>query len=209
MCPRKSIRIKIPKNNMHTMKIIGFVSSPRDGNTKNLTEHALDAAKAAGAETQLIHIGKMNISPCKACDACKKTGTCIIEDDFQEAEKSLSKADGIIFASPVYFGTVSAQMKAFMDRTRTLRRKSILKDKVGGAIAVGASRNGGQETTIRQIHNFYLIQEMIVVSDTKTAHYGGTGVGGAPDDASKDEFGIETAKNLGTHVAELTKKLIH
>ena len=191
------------------MKIIGFVGSPRDGNTKKLTEHALDAAKAAGAETQLIHIGKMNIAPCKACDACKKAGRCIIEDDFQKAEKSLTEADGIIFASPVYFGTVSAQMKAFMDRTRTLRRKSILKDKVGGAIAVGASRNGGQETTIRQIHNFFLIQEMLIVSDTKTAHYGGTGVAGAGQDVAEDEFGMETARNLGAHVAEVAKKLTH
>jgi len=202
------MNIKMLQHKKHTMKITAFVGSPRDGNTKNLTEHALDAAKAAGAETQLIHIGKMSIAPCKACDACKKAGRCIIEDDFQEAEKSLAEAGGIIFASPVYFGTVTAQMKAFMDRTRTLRRKGVLKDKVGGAIAVGASRNGGQETTIRQIHNFFFIQEMAVVSDTKTAHYGGTGVGVAPADAASDEIGIETAKNLGTHVAELTKKLI-
>ncbi|MEA3343526.1 MAG: flavodoxin family protein [archaeon] len=189
------------------MKIIGFVGSKRDGNTKKLTEAALDAAKAAGAETQLIHIGKMNISPCKACDTCKKAGKCIIEDDFQKAEELLASADGVIFGSPVYFGGVSAQMKAFMDRTRTLRRKSALKDKVGGAIAVGASRNGGQETTIQQIHNYFFIQEMLVVSDASTAHYGGTGVAGAPGDASKDEFGMETARNLGTHVASVAKKL--
>lgn len=190
------------------MKVTGFVGSPRDGNTKRLTEHALNAAKVAGAETQLIHIGKMNIAPCKACDACKKTGRCIIEDDFQKAEESLASADGVIFGSPVYFGGVSAQMKAFMDRTRTLRRKNILKDTVGGAIAVGASRNGGQETTIQQVHNFFFIQEMVVVSDASTAHYGGTGVAGAGQDVADDEFGMETARNLGTHVASVAKKLI-
>ncbi len=189
------------------MKIIGFVGSKRDGNTKKLTEAALDAAKAAGAETQLIHIGKMNISPCKACDACKKAGKCIIEDDFQKAEQLLASSDGIIFASPVYFGGPSAQMKAFMDRTRALRRKSALKDKVGGAIAVGASRNGGQETTIQQIHNYFFIQEMLVVSDASTAHYGGTGVAGPAKNAAEDEFGIETARNLGAHVASVAKKL--
>ena len=191
------------------MKITAFVGSPRDGNTKKLAEAALLAAKVVGAETQLIHIGKMNIAPCSACDACKKAGRCIIEDDFQKAEESFASADGVIFASPVYFGGVSAQMKAFMDRTRTLRGKNALKDKVGGAIAVGASRNGGQETTIRQIHNFFFIQEMLVVSDTKTAHYGGTGVAGAYQDVTEDEFGMETARNLGTHVAEVVKKLTH
>ncbi len=189
------------------MKITGFVGSPRDGNTKKLTEAALDAAKAAGAETQLIHIGKMNISPCKACDACKKAGKCVIEDDFQKAEELLASADGVIFGSPVYFGGVSAQMKAFMDRTRSLRRRNVLKDKVGGAVAVGASRNGGQETTIRQIHNFFFIQEMLVVSDVVTAHYGGTGVAGAVQDVAEDKFGIETARNLGAHVADVVKKL--
>jgi len=117
----------------------------------------------------------------------------------------LESADGVVFGSPVYFGGVSSQMKAFMDRTRYLRRKGALKDKVGGAIAVGASRNGGQETTIQMIHNFFFIQEMIVVSDAKTAHYGGTGWSG---DAKEDEYGSETARNLGLHVAEVAKKLV-
>ncbi|MFH1433104.1 MAG: flavodoxin family protein [archaeon] len=190
------------------MKIIGFVGSPRDGNTKKLTEIALKEAESMGAETELVHIGRMKIAPCKACDACKKTGECIIKDDFREAEKALESADGIIFASPVYFGGTSAQLKAFMDRTRALRRRGALKDKVGGAIAVGATRNGGQETTIQQIHNFFLIQEMIVVSDEKTAHYGGTGHAGPPGAIESDEFGLETAKNLGRHVAGVAKKLI-
>lgn len=189
------------------MKIIGFVGSPRDGNTKKLTEAALLAAKEAGVQTEMVHVGRMNIAPCRACDACKKAGRCVIEDDFQKVEGLLASADGVIFGSPVYFGGVSAQMKAFMDRTRTLRRKNALKDKVGGAVAVGASRNGGQETTIQQIHNFFFIQEMIVVSDISTAHYGGTGVAGAGQDVAEDDFGMETARNLGVHVAEVVKKL--
>lgn len=187
------------------MKITGFVGSPRDGNTKALVEEALRAAESIGAETQLVHLGKMKIAPCKACDACRETGKCTINDDFQEAADILESSDGIIFGSPVYFGGVSSQMKAFMDRTRYLRRKGALKDKAGGAIAVGASRNGGQETTIQMIHNFFFIQEMIVVSDTKTAHYGGTGWSG---DVKSDEYGIETARNLGLHVAEVVKLLV-
>jgi multimeric flavodoxin WrbA len=68
----------------------------------------------------------------------------------------------------------------FIDRSRPLRIDFKLKDKVAGAISVGASRNGGQETTISAIHQFLLIQDAIVVGDgAPKAHYGGTGVGGA------------------------------
>ena len=81
-----------------------------------------------------------------------------------------------------------------------------MSNKVGSAIAVGASRNGGQETTIQQIHNFFLIHSMIVVGDKEpTAHYGGTGVGAGVDDCKNDEVGIETARNLGKKVAEVVK----
>ena len=155
--------------------IIGLVGSPREGNTKILVEAALSEAEAMGLTTELVHLGKMNIAPCIACDKCRKEKRCVQEDDFQKVAEKLKGMQGLVVGSPVYYGGVSAQLKAFMDRTRYLRRKEALKDSVGGAIAVGAARNGGQETTIQQIHNFFFIQGMIVVSDEETMHYGGTG----------------------------------
>jgi len=130
------------------------------------------------------------------------------EDDFRQVAEKLAGAQGVVVGSPVYFGGVSAQLKAFMDRTRYLRRKEVLKDKVGGAIAVGAARNGGQETTIQQIHNFFFIQGMIVVSDEESMHYGGTGYAKKRKEAEEDKEGLKTSRNLGRHVASVVKKLI-
>ena len=84
------------------MKIIGLVGSPREGNTKILIEEALKAAKNKEIETELIHLGKMKISPCNACDACKDAGDCIIKDDFQKVVEKIKQAQGIIIGSPVY-----------------------------------------------------------------------------------------------------------
>jgi len=185
------------------MKVIGLVGSPREGSTKFLVSLALQECEKLGLETELVHLAKMNIAPCSACDRCRKGGKCAINDDFQKAADKLEKADGIIIGSPVYFGCVSAQLKAFMDRTRYLRRREALKDKVGGAIATGGSRNGGQESVIHQIHNFFLIHGMLVAGDEKTMHFGGASHG----DAANDEDGKETARNLGKHVAQIVLKM--
>jgi len=191
------------------VKIIGIVGSPRkNSNTGYLVEKALESAKESGAEVEIYNLGEMKVEPCNACDICKLTGECPKDDDINDVLSKLKDAHGIIIGSPVYFGNVSAQLKIFIDRSRPLRSDFKLKNKVCGAIAVGASRNGGQETTCAAIHDFLLIQDCIVVSDgDPTAHYGGTGAGGPAGVVEDDEVGIETSKNLGKRVAELAKKI--
>ena len=188
------------------MKIIGICGSPRNGNTSFLIKEALKSAEEEGAETEFISLSDKELNPCIACEVCKQEGECVIMDDINEILEKMKEADGIIIGSPVYFGGVSAQTKMLFDRSRPCRIGFKLKNNIGGAISVGASRNGGQETTIRQIHDFMLIHSMIVVGDKEpTAHYGGTGVGGAVDACENDEAGINTARNLGKKVAEVVK----
>ena len=189
------------------MKVIGISGSPRpEGNTTLLVREALNAVAEEGIETEFISLADKELNPCIGCNLCKETGKCQIIDDIEEILEKMKEADGIILGSPVYFGGVSAQLKMLMDRSRPLRMGFQLRNKVGGAIAVGASRNGGQETTIQQIHNFFLIHSMIVVGDNDpTAHYGGTGVGKSPGDCKDDNIGLETARNLGKNVAEVVK----
>ena len=191
------------------VKIIGIVGSPRtEGNTSYLVETALKSAEEAGADTEIINLGSANLEPCVACDICKATGECAIYDDMREITEKLIEADGMIIGSPVYFGSVTAQLKMLIDRSRPLRGSFRLKNKIGGAIAVGGSRNGGQESTISTIHDFLLIHDAIIVGDgAPMAHYGGTGVGGPKGDTKQDEVGIETSKNLGKRVAELSAML--
>jgi len=191
------------------VKIIGISGSPRaNGNTSSLVKIALKSAEEAGAEVELINLGSLNIEPCVACDICKATGECAIYDDMQEIIEKLMECNGIIIGSPVYFGSVTSQLKMLIDRTRPLRGSFKLKDKIGGSITVGGSRNGGQESTIAAIHDFLLIHDAIIVGDgAPLAHYGGTGVGSAVGDIKNDEIGIETSKNLGKRVTELAKRL--
>ncbi|MDK2791007.1 MAG: hypothetical protein PWP15_1516 [Methanothermococcus sp.] len=189
------------------MKILGISGSPRgDGNTSFLVKEALKAAEEEGFETEFVSLAGLEINPCIACDACKQENECIIMDDVNDILKKMEEADGVIIGSPVYFGGATAQTKMIIDRSRPLRAAHKLKNKVGGAISVGGARNGGQETTIRQIHDFYLIQSMIVVGDSfPTAHYGGTSAGGPVGASKEDEVGITTSRNLGKRVAEVVK----
>ncbi|HMK54098.1 MAG TPA: flavodoxin family protein [Methanobacteriaceae archaeon] len=194
---------------VYLVKIIGIVGSPRkNGNTQGLVEVALESAKEAGTIVELIKLSDLEIEPCIACNICKDTGECAIYDDVRVVLEKMSEADGIILGSPVYFGSITSQLKMLMDRSRPLRTEFNLKNKIGGAISVGGSRNGGQETTINAIHSFFLIHEAIVVGDgASTAHYGGTGWGAAPGDAKSDPVGLETSRNLGRRVAEVALKL--
>ena len=122
------------------------------------------------------------------------------------AEK-LSKPEvaAIVVGTPVYFANMSSLCKSFLDRCGMFRKDNFaLSGKVGGVLAVGGARNGGQELTIQSVQAALLCQEMIVVGDGRpTAHFGATLWNNGDDDLSDDEFGLTTAKNLGRRVAEV------
>jgi multimeric flavodoxin WrbA len=80
---------------------------------------AAEGVKDAGGKADVVHIGNMKIAPCNACDVCRgeSDSGCVIMDDMQPLYQKIEGAGGIIFASPVYWFNMSAQMKAFIDRT--------------------------------------------------------------------------------------------
>lgn len=100
------------------MKIVGFVASPRqEGNTSFLVEKVLAGAAAAGAETRVYHLNKLNIKGCQGCNHCKThDGICKEQDDMARLYEELLTADGIVFGSPIYMSSVTAQAKLFLDR---------------------------------------------------------------------------------------------
>jgi multimeric flavodoxin WrbA len=192
------------------MKVLGISGSPRKGgNTSLLVKEALKVCSEKGAKTDYIGLAGKNIKFCDNCDACAGgKNPCPKEDDVQQILDAMEQADALIIGSPTYFGSVSGQLKTLFDRTMPLRRKNFqLSGIVGGAIAVGGSRNGGQENVIRDIQNWMMIHEMIVVADRKTAHFGGIAVGRNPGDALMDETGVATVKNLGERVYEIASLL--
>jgi len=196
------------------MKIVGISCSPRKGkSTFYALETCLQAAKEAvpGIETTLIELSETKMDGCLACGKCVKVLECSQEDDFPKMIPVLSDPElaGLVVATPVYFGSMTSQCKAFLDRCVMLRRNGfLLRDKVGGVIAVGGVRNGGQELAIQAVQAAMLVQDMVVVSEGRpTSHYGATLWSGHPDGIEKDAFGLETARNLGKRVAEVAARM--
>lgn len=187
------------------MKILGISGSPKAGqNNDTLIINMLDIAARRGFETDGVFLSSSKIEPCTACGVCATGKKCVIEDDMQPVYDKLIKADAIIVSSPVYFGTMTAQLKALCDRTVVHRRQGFqLKNKIGAAMAIGGSRNGGQEKTIQSIHEWMHIHGMIVVGDG--GHFGGILQKPAMDDEEGMKTAVDTINNV-CDVLEMMKK---
>ncbi|MFK5951901.1 MAG: flavodoxin family protein [Desulfobacterium sp.] len=193
---------------------MGVSCSPHSGQSTHFAmKICLESieSKFNDISTHIIDLGKLTFNGCIACGKCTKEPVCSQKDDFEALIPLMSNPDvvGLIIATPVYFGTMTSQAKAFLDRCVLLRRNgALLKNKVGGVISVGSFRHGGQETTIHTIHAAMLIQDMIIVGDGNTTfHFGGTVWGGHPDGYEKDTFGMDTVKNLGWRVATVASMI--
>ena len=99
------------------MPILLLNGSPREGgNTEIMLNRVLDGIHAAGGEAELLHLCRMRIAPCMACDFCKTAPRCAIEDDMAELYPKLTAARHLVIGSPIYFHGLPAQAKAFVDR---------------------------------------------------------------------------------------------
>ena len=123
------------------MKILGICGSPRGSKstTLRLVQAVLDGAKASGAEVELIDVCKLDLKFCKACQVCFKTGKCVHKDDFQGVYDKILAADGIVWGSPNYFFTVTAQIKTFIDRMADAVHCQLLDGKYCCNVASGGS----------------------------------------------------------------------
>jgi multimeric flavodoxin WrbA len=98
-------------------RVLGIVGSPRrGGNTDVLVDEVLAGAAEAGALTEKVVLSKLDIGPCRACDACGKTGKCVQEDDMRALLEQMAQSDVWVLGTPVYYWGPTAQFKAFVDR---------------------------------------------------------------------------------------------
>jgi multimeric flavodoxin WrbA len=134
-------------------KILALYGSPRrQGNTSTLLSHSVMGARESGAEVEEIHLCGLKISPCLEIYGCRETGRCVIQDDFQALQDKLLACDALMLSSPVFFYTVSAHTKIFMDRCQALWAKKYLLEKAPFGIrqparnalfvSAGATRGG-------------------------------------------------------------------
>ncbi|MHA1908617.1 MAG: NAD(P)H-dependent oxidoreductase [Candidatus Thorarchaeota archaeon] len=118
------------------MKILAILGSPHreTGATYELLSKVLAACEKDGAETEIIMLSKKKILYCVGCANCLLVGECSIRDDIKEIHDKMFKADGLILASPVYLGTVTGQMKTFLDRSLPLGHRPRFQGKYGLAV---------------------------------------------------------------------------
>lgn len=183
-------------------------SSNREGNTAFMLQTGLEAIREAGVETKLIHVAdalKGVKNPfCTSCsNPCK--GICSKGNSLGKAFELMVKADGIIIGSPVYFGTVSGQLKAFWDKTRFMRKDKTLLNVIGGVMTVGGSPFGGQEATIKAIHDMMFVQGMTVVGDGFVADDAGHSGACARRPSIEDQTAMKRAVILAKRVAEVAQ----
>lgn len=194
------------------IKIVGVCCSLRKGKTTAAAlQVCLEAAQAVApdqVEVELIELAGLKIPTSVLVGVPLEPGE---QDDFPAIAAKLSdpKVAGIIVGTPVYFANMTSLCKAFLERCGQFRKKDFaLSGKVGGVLAVGGVRSGGQELTIQSVQGALMCQEMVVVGDGRpTGHFGARLWNMGDDDISQDEFGLSTAKNLGRHVAEVALRL--
>ena len=148
------------------MIVLGICGSPRQQATEYVLKEALRALEEKGFETRFWTVRGKHLGFCTHCDYCLKNKGCTFQDDMQELYTLLEQANGIIFATPVYNGGISAQTKTIMDRCRAsvAGNKNFFKRKIGMGITAGGDRIGGQEAALMQIHTFYILNGMVPVS---------------------------------------------
>jgi len=218
---------------MSKVKIFGLSGSIRHGNTEILVKEALKAAaELPNVETEYMALADLNIAGgCTARYTCWRKPSLEHpcrdykedRDDVNRILRAMVSADGIIVGVPVYWGSVPAQMKCVIDRSMSVEAGFLLRNKVGGGIAVAAERHGGHELAIETLHRWFLVHDMIICgvgparpTTSIGGHQGAMAVQGFPypvhsdepgesEAVLQDDIGMGAARCLGRRVAELTK----
>ena len=172
------------------MRVIYVSGSPR---SKSNTDWLLNRMLAAtGGE--FLKLSDYDIQPCRSCWACRQTQACAIDDDMTSTMiPKLLEARAVVVGSPVYFNNVTAQLKAFIDRTWSVRGQ--LRNRIGGAVVVG--RRYGAEGAITALNAFFLKHEMLV------ANRGVSAIAFRSGEASQDTESVEAAEKLAARILEL------
>ncbi len=180
-----------------TSRILVVNGSPRArGNSATLAEQAAQAARQAGASVESVYLHGLDIRPCDACDECRATGgVCVIGDDMQSLYPKISAADAILFASPIYWFTFSAQLKLFLDRCYAYQGtnwKEFAGKRIGIILAYGDSDpyNFGM---VNAIHTFESMCRFLKADVVGVVHGSLSGIG----DAQKHPELMESAFHLG------------
>lgn len=183
------------------MKVLLLNGSPKkSGNTALALNQMADVFTAEGIEAEIIHVGHLDIRGCIDCKVCRETKKCVFDDIVNEISEKFREADGLVLGSPVYYASANATLVALLHRL-FVSSYFDKRMKVGASIVV--ARRGGCSSTFDELNKFFTISGMPVAS----SHYWNSIHGGAPGEASQDEEGIATMRNLAHNMAFLMKSI--
>ncbi len=190
------------------MKVTAFNGSPRaNGNTAAALRLILADLEALGHSTQFVQVGGLPLRGCVSCGGCRRhrNNKCVIDgDDMNYLMAEMFSSDVIIFGSPTYFGSLTPEMKALIDRGGYVARANgnPLKHKIGASVAV--ARRAGANMTFSEMNMFMLINEMVIPG----ANYWNVSTAKDIGDFAKDEEGVKTMKNLAQNIHWLGERII-
>ena len=174
------------------MKIIGISSSPKAkaSNTLKLLNAALEGAREAGADVELIDVTKLKINFCKGDVSCYKKGTCFQEDDYAALKEKIVAADGLILSAPNYIDNIPAQLKVVFDRSANFIHEQLLDGKYGFGIVTSGSPN--YDPVLKMLEDF------VTKSGGMTTGRLGLAMAQGPDAATAAE---KKAREMGKDLA--------
>lgn len=172
------------------MRVLCISGSPRPGGNTDYLLKVL--VSEVGGE--IIRLADCRFAHCTACWNCRDGGRCVLNDDMTaKIVPRLLASEAVVLGSPIFFNNVTADMKAFMDRTWCLRGE--LRNRIGGGIVVG--RRYGAESAISAINSFFLKHDMIA------ANRGVTGLAFVKGQIAQDAEAISATQNLARRIKEL------
>lgn len=183
------------------MKVMLVNGSPHaNGCTFVALEEVASALQQEGINTEIFQLGTEPISGCTACNYCKETKRCIIDDNVNRFIDLAQDADGFIFGGPVHFASVCGALTSFMDRLFYTKGLAV---RGKPAAAVVSCRRGGATASFDQINKYFTIRNMPIVS----SQYWNQIHGNTPEEARQDLEGLQTMRTLGRNMAWLLKSI--
>lgn len=181
------------------MKVLILNGSPRKGgNTSIALDEMVRIFEADGIEAEVVQVGNKAVRGCIACGTCAEKGKCVFDDVVNELAPKFEAADGLVIASPVYYGSANATLIACLDRLfySTSFDKTM---KVGASVVV--ARRGGLSATFDELNKYFLISNMPVAA----SQYWNSVHGREPGQAAQDAEGLQTMRVLARNMAFLMK----
>lgn len=183
------------------MKVLMINGSPHEnGNTYISLKEIEKVFSENGIESEIINIGKDQISGCIACGSCSKTGKCIFDDKVNQAADKLKSADGLIVATPVYYASPNGTLLSFLDRL-FMSSKYDKRMKIGASVSV--ARRGGTTATFDVLNKYFTISGMPIASSQYWNSVHGGGIGEALSDAE----GLQTMRTLANNMIFLMRSV--